>query len=43
MSHHPAKGSGAEEKHYWYANIGGSRMRVPVNLGAGDISIYYLQ
>ncbi|KAL7423831.1 hypothetical protein Q5752_001415 [Cryptotrichosporon argae] len=42
-AHHPTKGASAEEKHYWYAEIGGSRMRVPVTLSAGEVAIYYLQ
>ncbi|RXK36183.1 capsular associated protein [Tremella mesenterica] len=41
-AYHPQKG-GAESKHYWYAEIGGSRMRVPVHLSAGDVAVYYLQ
>lgn len=43
LAHHPAAGAAREEKHYWYAEIGGSRMRVPVSLSAGDVGIYYLQ
>lgn len=43
LAHHPAAGAAREEKHYWYAEIGGSRMRVPVKLSAGDVGIYYLQ
>ena len=43
-AHHPTKGEGwAEEKHYWYAEVGGAKFRVPVNLSAGDVAIYYLQ
>jgi len=43
LAHHPGKGAAKEEKHYWYSEIGGSRMRVPVELSAGDVAIYYLQ
>lgn len=42
-AYHPSKGAAQEEKHYWYAEIGGSKMRVPVTLSAGDVAIYYLQ
>lgn len=43
-AHHPTKGEGwAEEKHYWYAELGGAKFRVPVNLSAGDVAVYYLQ
>ena len=42
-AHHPAKGRSREERHYWYAEIGGSKFRVPVTLSAGDVAIYYLQ
>ena len=43
LAHHPGKGAALEEKHYWYAEIAGSRFRVPVTLSAGDVAIYYLQ
>lgn len=43
FAHHPKKGAGADEKHYWYAEIGGSKFRVPVSLSAGDVAVYYLQ
>jgi hypothetical protein len=43
-AHHPTKDGGwAEEKHYWYAEVAGAKFRVPVNLSAGDVAIYYLQ
>lgn len=45
-AHHPKKGGdehGSEAQHYWYSDIGGSRMRVPIKVGAGEVSIYYLQ
>jgi hypothetical protein len=42
-AHHPAKGADDKEKHYWTATKAGSRLRVPVELGAGDVTIYYLQ
>lgn len=43
LAHHPGKGASTESKHYWYSEIGGSRIRVPVNLSAGDVGVYYLQ
>ena len=43
-AHHPIKNQGwAEEKHYWYAEVGGAKFRVPVQLSAGDVAVYYLQ
>jgi len=42
-AHHPAKTAGKEEKHYWYSEKAGSRIRVPIELSAGDVAIYYLQ
>ena len=41
--HHPAKGAGHDDQHHWFADTGGSKMRVPVNLSAGDVAIYYIQ
>ncbi|WVO17870.1 hypothetical protein L204_105568 [Cryptococcus depauperatus] len=42
-AYHPSKGAAQEEKHYWYAHIGGSAFRVPIQSSAGDVAIYYLQ
>ncbi|ODO07461.1 capsular associated protein [Cryptococcus wingfieldii CBS 7118] len=41
-AYHPSKGAAQEEKHYWYAEVGGSSFRVHVTLSAGDVAIYYL-
>lgn len=41
--HHPTKGDGHDDMHYWYAEQPTSRIRVPIQLGAGDVAIYYLQ
>lgn len=41
--HHPSKNDAAEDRHYWYAELPTSRLRVPIKLGAGDVAIYYLQ
>ncbi|KAL1407722.1 hypothetical protein Q8F55_007155 [Vanrija albida] len=38
---HPKKG--ADPIHYWYSDIAGSRMRVPIDISAGQVAIYYLQ
>jgi len=43
LAYHPGKSEAKEQKHYWYSEIGGSRMRVPIELSAGDVTIYYLQ
>jgi hypothetical protein len=43
LGHHPGKGAAREEKHYWYAEMGGSKFRVPVEISAGDVAVYYLQ
>lgn len=43
MGHHPGKGGPNEEKHYWYSETAGSRFRVPIQLSAGDVAIYYIQ
>ncbi|WVQ97351.1 hypothetical protein IAU59_004462 [Kwoniella sp. CBS 9459] len=42
-AYHPSKGASADERHYWYAELAGSRFRVPITLSAGDVAIYYLQ
>lgn len=42
-AHHPAKGAATEERHYWSAETGGARMRVPLNISAGEVVIHYLQ
>jgi hypothetical protein len=44
FSYHPPMGSGqAEILHYWYSTLAGSRLRIPITVGAGDIGIYYLK
>ncbi|KAK8865892.1 hypothetical protein IAR55_001040 [Kwoniella newhampshirensis] len=42
-AYHPSKGASQDEKHYWYAEVAGSKFRVPVTLSAGEVAIYYLQ
>nr|XP_018267158.1 capsular associated protein [Kwoniella dejecticola CBS 10117]OBR89316.1 capsular associated protein [Kwoniella dejecticola CBS 10117] len=43
FAYHPTKGAAQEEKHYWYAELAGSKFRVPITLSAGEVAIYYLQ
>ncbi|THU85823.1 hypothetical protein K435DRAFT_378757 [Dendrothele bispora CBS 962.96] len=33
---------GDTKAHYWYSTLPTSKLRIPINVGAGDISIYYL-
>ncbi|TFK68149.1 CAP64-like protein [Pluteus cervinus] len=47
---HPstASGSGAENAlkttaHYWYSTLPTSKLRIPIQVGAGDIGVYYLR
>ncbi|CAK5269766.1 unnamed protein product [Mycena citricolor] len=43
---HPPGGTGAlqsNKAHYWYSTLPTSKMRVPVQVGAGDIGIYYIK
>lgn len=37
-AHHPEKGDN-DDKHYWYAEQPTSRLRVPVKIGAGEVSL----
>ena len=44
-AYHPPTGTNAisSASHYWYSSQPMSRLRVSVNLGAGDVGIYYLE
>lgn len=42
-AYHPVKGGGGDDRHYWYAEVPTSRLRIPLRIGAGDVGIYYLQ
>lgn len=42
-AYHPVKGGGSDDRHYWYAEVPTSRLRIPLRIGAGDVGIYYLQ
>lgn len=39
--HTPKKGS--DDKHYWYAEVPESRLRVPIRISHGNVAIYYIQ
>jgi hypothetical protein len=45
LPYHPADGANALQvtAHYWYSSLPGSKLRIPLQAGAGDIAIYYLQ
>lgn len=32
-----------EEQHFWYTDMPGSLLKVPIKCGAGDIAVYYLR
>lgn len=34
---------GVENAHYWYSRLPGSRLKVPIKLGSGDVAIYYMK
>ncbi|KAK7052955.1 hypothetical protein VNI00_004275 [Paramarasmius palmivorus] len=43
--HPPQSGGGStmnSKAHYWYSTLPGSRIRVPVQIGGGDVGVYYL-
>ena len=40
---HVSGHKGAENAHYWYSKIPGSKLKVPVKFGAGDVGIYYMK
>jgi len=46
-AHHPSATSGGNTlhtaAHYWFSNLPTSKLRVPIQAGAGDIGIYYLR
>ncbi|KAF9648228.1 hypothetical protein BDM02DRAFT_3155846 [Thelephora ganbajun] len=44
-AYHPPTGTNAisSASHYWYSSEPMSRLRVSVNLGAGDVGVYYLK
>ncbi|GAA5925083.1 hypothetical protein JCM10213_000527 [Rhodosporidiobolus nylandii] len=32
-----------DETHYWYTDMPGSLLKIPIKVGAGDIAVYYLR
>lgn len=32
-----------DEMHYWYTDMPGSLLKIPIKVGAGDIAVYYLK
>jgi hypothetical protein len=32
-----------DERHYWYSDMPGSLIKIPIKCGAGDIAVYYLR
>jgi hypothetical protein len=45
-AHHPSTSGGTTlhtAAHYWFSTLPTSRLRIPLQVGAGDIGIYYLR
>lgn len=45
-AYHPPPGSSAGQTvyaHYWYSTLPTSKLRIPIQVGAGDIAVYYLK
>ncbi|KAG5353189.1 hypothetical protein C0989_009566 [Termitomyces sp. Mn162] len=36
-------GGPATTSHYWYSTLPGSKLRVPIQVGAGDVGVYYVR
>ena len=45
LAHHPAPGAMGVTAydHYWSSSLPTSRLRIPIQVGAGDIAVYYLK
>ena len=45
LAHHPPTGTASHSPfaHYWYSTLPTSKLRVPIQVGAGDVAIYYLK
>jgi hypothetical protein len=45
LAYHPPVGSLPLQTtaHYWYSTLATSKLRIPLQLGAGDVGIYYLK
>ncbi|KAJ2924217.1 hypothetical protein H1R20_g12871, partial [Candolleomyces eurysporus] len=45
-AHHPATSGGSSLRsiaHYWYSKLPSSKLRIPIQVGGGDIGVYYLK
>ncbi|KZP21289.1 hypothetical protein FIBSPDRAFT_788380 [Athelia psychrophila] len=41
---HPDGNAGQSELlHYWYSTLPTSKLRIPINIGAGDVAVYYMK
>jgi hypothetical protein len=46
FAYHPSTSAGSSLQtaaHYWYSSLPTSKLRIPIQVGAGDIGIYYLK
>lgn len=46
FAHHPATAGGGAlttAAHYWYSTLPTSKLRIPIQVGAGDIGVYFLR
>jgi hypothetical protein len=45
-THHPPQASTAAQtamSHYWHSTLPESRLRIPIQLGRGDVGVYYVK
>ncbi|KIY69272.1 Cap64 protein [Cylindrobasidium torrendii FP15055 ss-10] len=42
-ANHPAKRTQSTRDYYWYSTLPLSKLRVPIQVGAGDIGVYFLE
>ena len=42
-ANHPKTKSGSSKDYYWFSTLPLSRLRIPIQVGAGDIGVYYLE
>jgi hypothetical protein len=45
LAHHPTTGTAAQSSfaHYWYSTLPTSKLRIPIQVGAGDVAIFYVK
>lgn len=45
QTHHPTPGAASQPVygHYWYSTMPTSKLRIPLQVGTGDIALFYLQ